>query len=80
MALKVKLASMKHYKNEIPYPEQYIFHCFFIKKDLHSYTTLTNLCTKDLLMCKVYTDVGGIKVIQCLSTCMQDNPLAMGHG
>ena len=26
-----------------------------------SYTTLTNFCTKYLMMCKVYTDVGGIK-------------------
>ena len=25
------------------------------------YTTLTNLSTKYLVMCKVYTDVGGIK-------------------
>ena len=25
------------------------------------YTTLTNLSTKYLLLCKVYTDVGGIK-------------------
>ena len=34
------------------------------------YTTLTNLCMKYLMMCKVYTDVGGIKiVIPYLSTC-----------
>ena len=26
-----------------------------------SYTTLTNFSTKYLMMCKVYTDVGGIE-------------------
>ena len=28
---------------------------------IEHYTTLTNLSTKYLVMCKVYTDVGGIK-------------------
>ena len=28
---------------------------------IYPYTTLTNLSTKYLVMCKVYTDVGGIK-------------------
>ena len=33
------------------------------------------------VMCKVYTDVGGIKiVIPCLSTCTLDNPLAEARG
>ena len=30
-------------------------------RDATHYTTLTNLSTKYLVMCKVYTDVGGIK-------------------
>ena len=29
--------------------------------DIRIYTTLTNFSTKYLVMCKVYTDVGGIK-------------------
>ena len=28
-----------------------------------AYTTLTNFSTKYLMMCKVYTDVGGIKLL-----------------
>ena len=28
---------------------------------INTYTTLTNFSTKYLVMCKVYTDVGGIK-------------------
>ena len=35
-----------------------IFMCIGFK---NNYTTLTNLSTKYLTMCKVYTDVGGIK-------------------
>ena len=30
---------------------------------LHFYTTLTNFSTKYFVMCKVYTDVGGIKLL-----------------
>ena len=33
-----------------------------IDKSLH-YTTLTNFSMKYLIMCKVYTDVGGIKLV-----------------
>ena len=32
-----------------------------ILKNYIPYTTLTNFSTKYLVMCKVYTDVGGIK-------------------
>ena len=31
------------------------------KDNMENYTTLTNFSTKYLVMCKVYTDVGGIK-------------------
>ena len=35
------------------------------------FTTLTNFSTNYLMMCNVYTDVGGIKYYTiCLSTCM----------
>ena len=35
----------------------------------------------NIVMFKVYTDIGGIKkVIPCLSTCKQDNPLAKARG
>ena len=46
------------------------------------YTTLTNRLGHNISWCKVYTDVGGIKVITCLSTYMYmyDNPLAKAHG
>ena len=33
----------------------------YIWFDYAIYTTLTNFSTKYLVMCKVYTDVGGIK-------------------
>ena len=33
----------------------------FRKQVILHYTTLTNFSTKYLVMCKVYTDVGGIK-------------------
>ena len=46
-----------------------------------TYHTLTNISMKYIVMYKVYTDVGGIKiVILCLSTCTQDNPLAKARG
>ena len=31
------------------------------EENIHNYTTLTNFSTTYLVMCKVYTDVGGIK-------------------
>ena len=33
----------------------------FMKSNLEIYTTLTNFSTKYRVMCKVYTDVGGIE-------------------
>ena len=46
-------------------------HCLHhTKKDARLIWVYTNFSMKYLVMCKVYTDVGGIKVISCLSTCM----------
>ena len=36
---------------------------FSLPGDFLTYTTLTNLNTKYLVMCKVYTDVGGINYL-----------------
>ena len=33
----------------------------YFHKSNHTYTTLTNFSTKYLVMCRVFTDVGGIK-------------------
>ena len=46
-----------------------LFFSSFYKKDILNfraicyYTTLTNISTNYLVMCKVYTDVGGIKTL-----------------
>ena len=54
--------------------------CFFYLTYRKIYTTLANFITKYFVMCNVYTDVAGIKIIPCLSTCTQDNPLAKARG
>ena len=46
--------------------QSFLILSFRVKKDqqrciILTYTTLTNLSMKYLMMCKVYTDVGGVK-------------------
>ena len=55
--------------NELTTTDQQPYHLLLLKNtkmfsshgDFLTYTTLTNLNTKYLVMCNVYTDVGGVK-------------------
>ena len=56
-----------------------MYHNSYFNK--HIYSTITNFSTKLLIICKVYTGVGGIKYIyHGLSSCTGDNPLVKARG
>ena len=54
----------------VKYIHSYIFHQKHKTLNINLYTTLNNFSMKYLMMCKVYTDVGGIKLLyHGLPTC-----------
>ena len=51
------------------FPSSVAFNCNKNEWFMRVYATLNNFNTQCLMMCKVYTNICGIKYVVCLSTC-----------